>query len=79
VTRESRQLATLAQKYAEDLTRLLNHTVCDGAYVGAIVRPDGKTAAVGTEVRGVGGESSDTTANSRRPALLADRCRTGLS
>jgi hypothetical protein len=43
-------LRAVAEDFAEDLIGLLNRTVCDGVYIGVVLRPDG-TAAFGTGVR----------------------------
>lgn len=46
-------LTKLAQRFAGDLKDLLNATVCDGAYVGLLERPDGDVV-LGTDLRKIG-------------------------
>jgi hypothetical protein len=46
-------LTQLARGFAESLQELLNQTVCEGAHVGAVLHPDGRTAAIGTGLYGV--------------------------
>ena len=49
----SLSLAALARAFAEGFKILLNATVCDGAYLGVIERPDG-SVVLGTELRKLG-------------------------
>lgn len=46
-------LASVTKAFAGELKDLLNSTVCDGAYVGVIERPDG-AVLLGTELRKLG-------------------------
>jgi hypothetical protein len=46
-------LASITRTFADELKGLLNATVCDGAYVGVIERPDGQVV-LGTELRKIG-------------------------
>ena len=48
------ELIDRSRAFAHDLQELLNQTVCDGAHVGAIIHPDGRTAAIGTGLYNVG-------------------------
>jgi hypothetical protein len=56
-------LASVTRTFAGELKELLNATVCDGAYIGVIERPDGQVI-LGTELRKLG---------RARPVRLRDR------
>ena len=75
----SGELAEQTRGFADHLTKLLNETVCDNAFVGAICRPDGSTAAIGTNLFRVGRAGAvRLSASGDVPLWLTVTCRAYL-
>lgn len=77
MTREA-SLASVAKTFAGSLKDLLNTTVCDGAYIGVIERPDGQVV-LGSGLRKIGrAEPIRLTTHGAVPCWLAIHMRTSL-